>query len=174
MTQAHTIWQQFLSRCLAILCATCALFSSFASAKKADQFESQLIGRWVVDTPAMCNNAKFKGAGIYYFYDKSGKLANELRLPSSKQVQVVRRSLIKSIEVFDESSLVIKTVAQSENLQTNSSYVTSSLIQFSQDFQTQYILDQSMDGIFNIRDSIVLVTKQKQSPFYKCELVDTP
>ncbi len=174
MTQVHTPRQQFLSNCVVVLFATFIGFYSIACAQKADQFESKLIGRWVVDTPTMCNNPKFKGSGIYYFYDKNGKLENELRLPGSNQIQVVRRSVIKSIEVFDQSSLVAKTVAQSENLQTKSIYVTSSLIQFSEDFQTQYILDQSMDGVFNIRDSIVLATKQKQSPFHKCEIAEAP
>jgi len=117
----------------------------------------------------MCANPKFKGAGVYYFYDKAGKLVNELRLPSNNQVQVVRRGTYKSIDVFDESSLVIKTVAQSENLQTKETYLTTSLIQFSDDFQVQSILDQSMNGIFNIRDGVVLATKQKQSPFHKCD-----
>ena len=82
---------------------------------------------------------------------------------------MVRRGTYKSIDVFDESSLVIKTVAQSENLQTKETYLTTSLIQFSDDFQVQSILDQSMNGVFNIRDGVVLATKQKQSPFHKCD-----
>ncbi len=145
------------------------IFSVGAAAQSSNKFESKLIGRWVVDSQAMCANPKFKGAGVYYFYDKSGKLVNELRLPSNNQVQVVRRGIYKSIEIFDEASLVIKTVAQSENLQTKETYLTTSLIQFSEDFQMQSILDQSMNGSFNIRDSIVLATKQKQSPFHKCD-----
>ena len=138
-------------------------------AQSANQFESKLIGRWVVDSQSMCTNLKFKNAGVYYFYDKNGKLVSELRLPNNNQVQVVKRSTYKSIAVFDETSLVIKTVAQSENLQTKDTYLTTSLIQFSEDFMVQSILDQSMNGVFNIRDSIVLATKQKQSSFYKCE-----
>jgi len=145
------------------------IFSDGAAAQSSNKFESKLIGRWVVDGQAMCANPKFKGAGVYYFFDKSGKLVNELRLPSNNQVQVVRRGIYKSIEIFDEESLVIKTVAQSENLQTKETYLTTSLIQFSEDFQMQSILDQSMNGSFNIRDSIVLATKQKQSPFHKCD-----
>ena len=141
-------------------------------AQGANKFESKLIGRWVVDGPSMCSSPKFKGAGIYYFYDKTGRLINELRLPGNNQIQVVRRGIFKSIEVFDESSLVIKTISQSENLQTKGTYLTMSLIQFSDDFKIQSILDQSMDGVFNIRDSVVLATKQKQSPFYKCESVE--
>ncbi len=125
----------------------------------------------MVDSLAMCKSAKFAGSGMYNFYDKSGKLINELRLPESGQVKVVRRGAYKSIDVFDPSSLVIKTTVQSEHLQTKATYTTVSLIQFSEDFQTQFILDQSMDGVFNIRDSVILATRQKQSPFYKC---DTP
>jgi len=140
-------------------------------AQAANQFEAHLAGRWVVDSPVMCKSAKFAGAGIYIFLDKSGKLIHELRLPEGGQVKVVKRGIYKSIDVFDLSSLVIKTIVLSENLQTKSSYTTFSLIQFSEDFKTQTILDQSMDGVFNIRDSVVLATRQKQSPFYKC---DTP
>ena len=145
------------------------IFSTGVLAQSSNKFESKLIGRWVVDSSTMCANPKFKGAGFYYFYDKAGKLVNELRLPSNNQVQVVRRGTYKSIDVFDESSLVIKTVAQSENLQTKETYLTISLIQFSDDFQVQSILDQSMNGVFNIRDGVVLATKQKQSPFHKCD-----
>jgi len=119
----------------------------------------------------MCKSAKFTGAGIYNFYDKAGKLIQELRLPEGGQIKVVRRGTYKSIDIFDQSSLVIKTVMLSENLQSKTSYTTFSLLQFSEDFKTQTILDQSMDGVFNIRDSVILATKQKQSPFYKC---DTP
>lgn len=145
------------------------IFSTGVLAQSSNKFESKLIGRWVVDSSTMCANPKFKGAGFYYFYDKAGKLVNELRLPSNNQVQVVRRGTYKSIDVFDESSLVIKTVAQSENLQTKETYLTTSLIQFSDDFQVQSILDQSMNDVFNIRDGVVLATKQKQSPFHKCD-----
>ena len=145
------------------------IFSTGVLAQSSNKFESKLIGRWVVDSSTMCANPKFKGAGFYYFYDKAGKLVNELRLPSNNQVQVVRRGTYKSIDVFDESSLVIKTVAQSENLQTKETYLTTSFIQFSYDFQVQSILDQSMNDVFNIRDGVVLATKQKQSPFHKCD-----
>ena len=145
------------------------IFSTGVLAQSSNKFESKLIGRWVVDSSTMCANPKFKGAGFYYFYDKAGKLVNELRLPSNNQVQVVRHGIYKSIDVFDESSLVIKTVAQSESLQTKETYLTTSLIQFSDDFQVQSILDQSMNGVFNIRDGVVLATKQKQSPFHKCD-----
>lgn len=165
---ARTINPRLLFRCAAITLALILSISSDAFAQTASKFESKLIGRWVVDSQSMCTNPKFKGAGIYYFYDKAGKLVNELRLPSNNQVQVVRRSTYKSIEVFDESNLVIKTVSQSENLQTKEAYLATSLIQFSEDFMTQSILDQNMNGVFNIRDSIVLATKQKQSPFHKC------
>lgn len=153
-----------------LLLAPC--FSGMAFSQSVNKYESKLIGRWVVDGESMCANPKFKGAGVYYFYDKAGRLVNELRLPSNNQIQVVRRGIYKSIEVFDESSFVIKTVTQSENLQTKTNYLTTSLIQFSDDFQTQMILDQSMDGVFNIRDSVVLATKQKQSPFHKCDLAE--
>ena len=165
----RTLTQSRIGCCLAIgfVFGSCCLTGAFA--QTPNKFESKLIGRWVVDTQTMCTNPKFKGAGFYYFYDKTGKLINELRLPSNNQVQVVRRGTYKSIEVFDESSLVIKTVAQSENLQTKETYLTSSLIQFSDDFQVQSILDQSMNGVFNIRDGVVLATKQKQSPFHKCD-----
>ena len=145
------------------------IFTTGVLAQSPNQFESKLIGRWVVDSSTMCTNPKFKGAGFYYFYDKAGKLVNELRLPSNNQVQVVRHGIYKSIDVFDESSLVIKTVAQSESLQTKETYLTTSLIQFSDDFQVQSILDQSMNDVFNIRDGVVLATKQKQSPFHKCD-----
>jgi hypothetical protein len=163
-----------LNQCRIVCCLAIGLvFASYclprAFAQNPNQFESKLIGRWVVDSQTMCTNPKFKGAGIYYFYDKAGKLVNELRLPSNNQVQVIRRGSYKSIEVFDESSLVIKTVAQSENLQTKETYLTTSLIQFSDDFQMQSILDQNMNGIFNIRDGVVLATKQRQSPFHKCD-----
>ena len=154
---------------LALGLVFCLIFSTGVLAQSSNKFESKLIGRWVVDSSTMCSNPKFKGAGFYYFYDKAGKLVNELRLPSNNQVQVVRRGTYKSIDVFDESSLVIKTVAQSENLQTKETYLTTSLIQFSDDFQVQSILDQSMNGVFNIRDGVVLATKQKQSPFHKCD-----
>ena len=158
-------------RCVLALCLLVMGLNSEVLAQAANQFESHLVGRWVVDSPAMCKSTKFAGAGIYNFADKAGKLIQELRLPEGGQVKVVRRGTYKSIEVFDQSSLVIKTVVLSENLQAKTSYTTLSLIQFSEDFKTQTILDQSMDGVFNIRDSVVLATRQKQSPFYKC---DTP
>ncbi len=156
-------------RCLVAFFALAIGLNSEGFAQAANPFETHLVGRWVVDNPAMCKSAKFAGAGIYNFYDKAGKLTHELRLPEDGQIKVVRRSVYKSIEVFDASSLVIKTTAQSEHFQNKSNYTTVSLIQFSEDFKTQTILDQSMDGVFNIRDSVVLATKQKQSPFYKCE-----
>jgi len=165
----RTFSQSRIARCLAIGFVFGSYCLPRAFAQAPNKFESKLIGRWVVDSQTMCANPKFKGAGVYYFYDKAGKLINELRLPSNNQVQVVRRGTYKSIEVFDESSLVIKTVAQSENLQTKETYLTTSLIQFSDDFQVQSILDQSMNGVFNIRDGVVLATKQKQSPFHKCD-----
>ena len=165
----RTLNQCRIVRCLAIGLVFASYCLPRAFAQIPNQFESKLIGRWVVDSQTMCTNPKFKGAGIYYFYDKAGKLVNELRLPSNNQVQVIRRGSYKSIEVFDESSLVIKTVAQSENLQTKETYLTTSLIQFSDDFQMQSILDQNMSGIFNIRDGVVLATKQRQSPFHKCD-----
>ena len=158
-------------RCAVVSFALATSFSSEGFAQAVNQFESHLVGRWVVDSQSMCKSAKFAGAGIYNFYDKTGKLIHELRLPEGGQVKVVRRGTYKSIEVFDPSSLVIKTAVQSENLQTKAIYTTVSLIQFSEDFKTQFILDQSMDGVFNIRDSVVLATKQKQSPFFRC---DTP
>jgi len=158
-------------RCVVAFSVLVMGLNSGLSAQVANQFESHLVGRWVVDNPAMCKSAKFTGAGIYNFYDKAGKVIQELRLPEGGQIKVVRRSAYKSIEVIDPTSLVIRTTAQSEHFQNKSSYTTVSLIQFSEDFNTQYILDQSMDGVFNIRDSIVLATKQKQSPFFKC---DTP
>ena len=163
--------QDRIMRCLgfALGLAFGLIFTTGVLAQSPNKFEAKLIGRWVVDSQTMCANPKFKGAGVYYFYDKAGKLVNELRLPSNNQVQVVRRGTYKSIDVFDESSLVIKTVAQSENLQTKETYLTTSLIQFSDDFQVQSILDQSMNGVFNIRDGVVLATKQKQSPFHKCD-----
>ena len=169
MALAHTLSHKLFYGCVAIGFILSACVSSSAFAQSAHQFEEKLIGRWVVDSESMCTNPKFKGAGVYYFYDKAGKLVNELRLPSNHQVQVVRRGTYQSITVFDESSLVIKTLAQSENLQTKETYLTVSLIQFSEDFMVQSILDQSMNGVFNIRDSIVLATKQKQSPFHKCD-----
>ena len=158
-------------RCVVAFSVLVMGLNSGLSAQVANQFESHLVGRWVVDNPAMCKSAKFTGAGIYNFYDKAGKLIQELRLPEGGQIKVVRRGTYKSIDIFDQSSLVIKTVMLSENLQSKTSYTTFSLLQFSEDFKTQTILDQSMDGVFNIRDSVILATKQKQSPFYKC---DTP
>ena len=152
---------------MSLLVVLCLSMGTFAQA--AGKYEAKLIGRWVVDSESMCNAPQFKGAGFYFFYDKAGKLVNELRLPSKNQIQVMRRGTYKSVEIFDESSLVVKTVAQSENLQTKTTYLTVSLVQFSDDFSTQSILDQSMDGVFNIRDSIVLATKQKQPTFYKCD-----
>jgi len=156
-------------RCVLALYLLLMGLNSAVFAQAAKQFESHLLGRWVVDNPAMCKSTKFAGAGIYNFADKAGKLIQELRLPEGGQVKVVRRGNYKSIEVFDQSSLVIKTVVLSENLQDKTSYTTLSLIQFSEDFKTQTILDQSMDGVFNIRDSVVLANRQKQSPFYKCD-----
>jgi hypothetical protein len=154
-----------------IVCISLALIASPEIHAQVDvkKLESHLIGRWVVDAQNMCVNPKFTGAGIFYYYDKSGKLINELRLPGNGQIQVVRRSVFKNIEEFDQSNSVYKTTAQSENLQNKSNYLTVSLIQFSEDFHTMYLLDQSMDGVFNIRDSVVLATRQKQSPFFKCE-----
>ena len=162
MTFAHL-------RCVVAFSVLVMGLNSGLSAQVANQFESHLVGRWVVDNPAMCKSAKFTGAGIYNFYDKAGKLIQELRLPEGGQVKVVRRGAYKTLDIFDQSSLVIKTVVLSENLQSKTSYTTFSLLQFSEDFKTQTILDQSMDGVFNIRDSVVLATKQKQSPFYKCD-----
>ena len=136
-------------------------------------YASKLIGRWVVDNPEMCSDPKFKDAGLFYFFDKNGKLLNELRLPNNGQIQIIRRSIYQSIAIYDESNLVIKTAVLAENFTTKESYKTNSLIQFSEDYKTQFLLDQEMDGKFNIRDSIVLATKQKQSPFYKCEPTDS-
>lgn len=153
--------------CLLIAGFIC--FSGNAWPESATKFESKLLGRWVVDSDAMCTNPKFKDAGIYYFLDKSGKLTSELRLSVNGQIQVIRRSIYQSVTIFDQDNLVIKTVAKSENLKEKTTYTTTSLLQFSEDFSKQYLLDQGMDGHFNIRDGIVLVNKQKQSPFYRCE-----
>ena len=132
-------------------------------------FESKFTGRWVVDNKSLCSDSKFKDAGLFYYLDKNGKLISELRLPNNNKIQVARRSVYQSIAVFDQASLVIKTIVLAENFETKESYKTTSLIQFSEDFMTQFLLDQDMDGKYNIRDSIVLATKQKQSPFYKCD-----
>ena len=161
--------KKWISRSFIAFLAALYCLAIGAAEQENIKFSSKFTGRWVVDNKSLCSDPKFKDSGLFYYVDSSGKLISELRLPNKQKVQVARRSIYQSIIVIDESSLVVKTIVLAENYETKESYKTTSLIQFSDDFQTQFLLDQDMNGTYNIRDSVVLATKQKQSPFYKCD-----